>query len=81
MVLAATQLITEAWTSKVADQSNLFDEAIEQMWIEQWVFYANSIRYASAMSGPDYASFKNGWWKATHNLQAMSDHIELLKRK
>ena len=76
MVLAATQLILEAWNKGVADQSNLFDEAIEQMWIEQWLFYANSIRYASAMAGPDYASFKNGWWKSTHNLQVMRNYIE-----
>lgn len=79
MVLAATQLLTQAWNTGLADQSNLFDEAIEQMWIEQWVFYANSIRYASAMSGPDYASFKNGWWRASHNLQQMHDRIESRK--
>ena len=77
MVLAATQLLLEAWNKGVADQSNLFDEAIEQKWIEQWLFYANSTRYASAMAGPDYASFKNGWWKMTHTLQAMRDLIDL----
>jgi hydroxylamine dehydrogenase len=77
MVLAATQLLLEAWGKGIADQSNLFDEAIEQKWIEQWLFYANSVRYASAMAGPDYASFKNGWWKLTHNIQVMRDMIEL----
>lgn len=37
------------------------DEVVEQKWIAQWLVYANSVRYASAMSGPDYATFKNGW--------------------
>ena len=80
MVLAATQLLLDAWNRGVADKSNLFDEAIEQKWIEQWLFYANSNRYASAMAGPDYASFKSGWWKLTHTLQAMKDHIKLSGR-
>lgn len=81
MVLAATRLLSKAWKKGLADQSNLFDEAIEQKWIQQWVFYANSMRYASAMSGPDYASFKNGWWRATNNLQEMHDRIGSLKKK
>lgn len=77
MVLAATKLILEAWNKGLADQSNPFDEAIEQKWISQWLFYANSVRYASAMSGPDYAAFKLGWWELTKKLQEMHDLIEL----
>jgi hydroxylamine dehydrogenase len=81
MVLAATRLLVQAWQEGLADKSNPFDEAIEQMWIRQWLFYANSIRYGSAMSGPDYAAFKNGWWELTGNLQKMKDHIELKTKK
>ncbi len=77
MVLAATQLLLEAWNMGLADQSNPFDEALEQKWIAQWLFYANSVRYASAMSGPDYAAFKLGWWELSKNLQEMHDLIEL----
>jgi hypothetical protein len=77
MVLAATQLLEEAWAKNIADKTNPFDEPIEQKWIEQWLFFANSIRYASAMAGPDYAAFKNGWWKLTKNLQEMRLHIDL----
>jgi hypothetical protein len=51
MVLAATQLMGIAWERKLADNANPFDEAIEQMWITQWLFYANTVRYASAMTG------------------------------
>jgi hydroxylamine dehydrogenase len=75
MVWAATELMLEAWQNEVADQANPFDEALEQKWMEQWLFYANSVRYASAMSGPDYAAFKNGWWKLTKNLQDMKSAL------
>ncbi len=77
MVEAATKLMLQAWKNGLADQSNLFDENIEQKWMSQWLFYANSVRYASAMMGPDYAAFKNGWWNLTKNLQEMKDSIAL----
>jgi cytochrome c1 len=86
LTLASTQLLVESWNQGLAEGlphgKNPFDETIEQMWISQWLFYANSIKYASAMTGaPDYATFKNGWWKLTENLQHMKDWIELNKRK
>jgi hydroxylamine dehydrogenase len=77
MVLTATKLLVETWNKGLADRSNPFDEAIEQKWIAQWLFYANSVRYASAMSGPDYAAFKLGWWELTKNLQEIKNLIEL----
>ena len=81
MVLAATGLVSEAWEKGVEDKNNPFDETIEQMWVRQWLFYSNSIRYASAMTGaPDYAAFKNGWWYLSENLQQMKDWLELKKK-
>jgi len=51
------------------------------MWIRQWLFYSNSIRYASAMSGaPDYTAFKNGWWYLTDNLEEMKNWIEIKEK-
>jgi hydroxylamine dehydrogenase len=80
MTLSATQLLGEAWAKGLEDKTNPFDESIEQMWTRQWLFYSNSIRYASAMTGaPDYTSFKNGWWDLTENLQHMKDWIEFKK--
>jgi len=76
MVASATRLIMAAWELNLEDKSNPFDETIEFRWVRQWLFYANSLRYASAMSGPDYAAFKNGWWSLTENLQLMKDFIE-----
>ena len=85
MALASTLLLVEAWKHGLAEGlpqgKNPFDGAIEQMWIRQWLFYANSVKYASAMTGaPDYATFKNGWWNLTENLQRMKDWIELKKK-
>ena len=79
MTLTATQLMQKAWDKKLTDPGNPFDEAIEHLWIKQWLFYANSIRYASAMAGPDYAAFKNGWWNMSENLQKMKNIIMIKK--
>jgi hypothetical protein len=82
MTKAATDLMTSAWGEGVEDNRNPFDETIEIMWIRQWLFYSNSIRYASAMTGaPDYATFKNGWWYLTENIQHMKDWIDLKYNK
>jgi hypothetical protein len=75
MTETATRLTLRAWDAGMADGANPFDEVIEQKWMYQWLFYANSIRYASAMSGPDYATFKNGWWQSTLNLKKMEEWI------
>ncbi|MBI4689107.1 MAG: hydroxylamine oxidase [Nitrospirae bacterium] len=78
MTLSATKLILEAWEKGIEDRTNPFDEPIERMWIKQWLFYSNSIRYASAMTGaPDYAAFKLGWWELTNNLMNMRDKIDI----
>lgn len=78
MTQAATNLMLEAWNTGLADKSNPFDEAIEQRWTRQWLFFANSVRYASAMTGaPDYASFKHGWWDMTNNIAEMDEMIDL----
>lgn len=83
MTLAATGLVARAWAGRHAQglPANPFDEEIEQMWIKQWLFYSNSIRYASAMSGaPDYATFKHGWWNLTETLQQMYQWLKLRER-
>jgi hydroxylamine dehydrogenase len=76
MILASTKLLNGAWQKKLADRKNPFDESIEHLWVRQWLFYGNSVKYASAMSGaPDYTSFKYGWWELTTNLQKMKDRV------
>jgi hydroxylamine dehydrogenase len=78
MTLTATKLMSDAWQKGIEDKTNPFDEPIEQMWVKEWLFYSNSVRYSSAMTGaPDYAVFKNGWWHLTNNLLNMSSAINL----
>lgn len=84
MTLSATLLLLEAWKHNLAEGlphgKNPFDETIEQMWTRQWLFYGNTIKYASAMGGTGHASFKNGWWNMSENLQRMKDWIEMKKK-
>lgn len=76
MTLEATRLMTLAWNSGMANSANPFDEYLEQLWIQQWLFYANTTRYASAMTGAhDYAAFKYGWWGLTTNLEKLRHDI------
>ena len=58
MTLAATNVLLSAWKKGAASQKDgLFNEAIEKMWVEQWLFYANSTRFSSAMAGADYRAY------------------------
>lgn len=78
MTQAATQLVSRAWAKGIEDKTNPFDEEVEKMWVEQWLFYANTMRYSSAMTGaPDYQAFKHGWWDMSKNLQQMKDVIDM----
>ena len=93
-ILVATRLLAEAWKlgmakglkiemvngkPKITVEGNPFDEYIERLWVEAWLFYANSIRYAAAMNGPDWSTFKRGWYKLTKDIQHMKELIELWK--
>ncbi len=79
MTLAATKILLKAWekgAAKGLDKGDsIFNEAIEKMWVEQWLFYANSVRFASAMAGADYGAFANGRWYLSKNLQKMLDWL------
>jgi hypothetical protein len=82
MTLAATKVMQSAWEKGLAkgleQKMSIFDEAIEKKWVEQWLFYANSTRFASAMMGADYGSFANGRWQMSKNLQEMIDWTECM---
>jgi hydroxylamine dehydrogenase len=81
MVAASTGLLASAWSRKLAHKTNPFDEQIEQKWLKQWLFYGNSVRYSAAMGGPDYATFKNGWWNLTTNMEDMRDYLKRTRQK
>ena len=84
----ATRLLQTAWKEGLAqgpDQgASPFDEPLELKWVEQWLFYANSTRFASAMMGADYGVFERGRWKMHQNIKEMAEWLNLhraLKQK
>ena len=86
MTLTATKILLSAWEKGAAKglekNDSIFNEAIERKWTEQWLFYANSIRLASAMAGADYGVFANGRWYLSKNIHEMLDWLHFkLKNK
>jgi hypothetical protein len=85
MTLTATKILLTAWekgaVKGLAQKDSLFNEAIEKKWVEQWLFFANSARYASAMAGADYGVFANGRWYMSKNIQEMMDWLEFKLQK
>jgi nitrate/TMAO reductase-like tetraheme cytochrome c subunit len=80
MTLTATKIVSAAWdkgaAKGLAQKDSIFNEAIEKKWVEQWLFFANSTRFASAMMGADYGVFANGRWYMSKNIQEMADWLE-----
>ena len=81
MTLTATKILSRTWEEGLADGlpqgGNIFDEAIERMWTEQWLFFGNSTRFAAAMGGADYGVFANGRWYMSKNIAAMHDWLKM----
>jgi len=81
MTLTATKILISAWEKGAAkgpaQNDVIFNEAIEKKWVEQWLFYANSTRFASAMAGADYGTFANGRWHMAKNIQEMIDWMKI----
>ncbi len=81
IVLETNNVMINAWNLGIAKglehNDSLFNESIERMWVEQWLFYASSVRFASAMGGADYGTFANGRWQMSKNLIDMKELVEL----
>ncbi len=79
MTRTATRILLTAWEKGAAEglaqNDSIFNEAIEKKWVEQWLFFANSTRFASAMMGADYGVFANGRWYMSKNIQEMIDWL------
>lgn len=80
--LTATRILQKAWDTGAAEGpkkgGSPFDEPIERLWTESWLFYANSVRFASAMGGADYGVFAHGRWYQSRSIHQM---MEILERK
>jgi hypothetical protein len=84
-VKAATDLMQAAWDLGFAqglDQGhNPFDEAMERIWSDGWLLYANTVRFASAMGGGgDYGVFADGRYQLSSTLYQLADRLALEKR-
>lgn len=81
MTLTATRILETAWVQGLAkgreQNDSLFNEPIEKKWVEQWMFYANSTRFSSAMCGGDYGVFDNGRWYLSKNIADMAEWLEM----
>ena len=72
----------DIWQAGYADsKSNLFDENNKKKWTDTWQFYANGIRFASAMAGGgDYGVYADGRYQLTQAILEMNDWLNLHKR-
>lgn len=81
MTLAATRILATAWekgaAKGLAANDSIFNETIEKKWTEQWLFFANSTRFAAAMGGADYGVFADGRWYMSKNVQEMAEYLDL----
>ena len=81
--LAATKTMIAAWDEGLARglaaNDSIFNEAIERTWVSNWLFHANSSRFASAMGGADYGVFANGRYHQSGNLLQLQETIKLLR--
>ena len=72
--LVATGILQEIWNNGYAlgpaARGSPFDEAIERKWADVWLFYSNSIRFASATSFPPSASLPVAEASSAHRLSA-----------
>jgi len=83
MIRGATKIMEAAWAEGLAkgpgEGGSIADEPLELMWLEQWLFYGNSVRFASAMLGADYGVFERGRWHLQKNLREMAEELRQLR--
>lgn len=81
-VRQATALVERAWAEGKASRENFFDEPLEILWAEQWLFFANGVRFTSAMAGsPDFAGFHGGYWALSRKLLELREAVEGRRRE
>jgi hypothetical protein len=80
--LAATRIIEDIWRHGFADpKDSPYNEAIERKWSETWLFYANTIRFASSMGGGgDYGVFADGRYHLSRTLLELNDWLKLQQK-
>jgi hypothetical protein len=72
----------DIWQHGWADKKGgFFNEAIERKWSDTWLFYANTVRFASAMGGGgDYGVFSDGRYQLSQSLMGLNDWLDLRRK-
>jgi hypothetical protein len=81
----ATQIMADIWGRGYARGLDAgdspFDEYIEKQWSNTWLFYANSVRFASAMAGGgDYGVFAQGRYHLSMSVRRLMDWLRFQKK-
>lgn len=81
-VAVSTSIMNDIWKRGFAkglkQGESPFDEAIERKWCDTWLFYANTIRFASAMAGGgDYGVFADGRYQMSQTVAELQDWLNL----
>ena len=76
----ATQVMADIWKKELArglgQGGSPFDEAVEKKWSDIWLFYANTIRFSSAMAGGgDFGVFADGRYHLSKEIQELNDWL------
>jgi hypothetical protein len=83
-VRTVTDIMTEGWdrgyAQGLAQGANPFDEHSERQWSDTWLFYANTVRFSSAMAGGgDYGVFADGRYQLSQATIDMHEWLERMK--
>lgn len=81
-IRVATRIMADIWKRGFAEGlekgASPFDEAIEKKWTDIWLFYANTVRFSSAMAGGgDLGVFADGRYQLSKEIQELNDWLRL----
>jgi hypothetical protein len=78
----ATQIMQSVWQAGLADATNPFDEPVERLWSDVWLFHANTVRFASSMGGGgDYGVFADGQYQLSQRIVELNEWLEMRRPK
>ena len=80
-VRTGTQIMAGIWEQGLVQglpqKQSIFDDAVERTWTSLWLFYANTVRFASAMAGGgDYGVFANGRYFMSGAIMDLKDWMD-----
>jgi len=80
-----TAIMAAIWEKGYAQglpqKQSIFDESVERTWSSLWLYYANTVRFASAMAGGgDYGVFANGRYFLSRVIMDLHDWLDTRKR-